>query len=145
MLRRCAVRRAGALGRENVGMSNRKCRESRHRRKPKVSSAMTIIGGLGVPKRNPAFELGIAMVSRLIFRPHTDVDGMTGNIRSSTLLDLMSVLLAWLSGKSGSGRKARAKVWKSCFDRKFDRRVSQEKSLRLLSVCTYRKPTQVGK
>jgi hypothetical protein len=52
-------------------MSNRKCRESRHRRKPKVSSAMAIIGGLGVPKRNPASELGIAMVSRLIFRPHT--------------------------------------------------------------------------
>ena len=34
-------------------MSNRKECENHSRRKPKVSSAMTIIGGLGVPKRNP--------------------------------------------------------------------------------------------
>jgi len=51
-------------------MSNRKICESQIRRKPKVSSAMAIIGGLGVPKRNHASERGIAMVSRLIFRPH---------------------------------------------------------------------------
>ena len=43
--RRCAVTRAGAMGGENVGMSNRKTRESRVRRKPEVSSAMSIIGG----------------------------------------------------------------------------------------------------
>ena len=64
---------AGAFRRENVGMSNRKWRENRHRRKPKVSSAMSIIGGLGVPKRNLACGLGIAMVSRLIFRPRLHI------------------------------------------------------------------------
>ncbi|MBI2065233.1 MAG: hypothetical protein HYT62_04230 [Candidatus Yanofskybacteria bacterium] len=46
----------GALGRENVGMSNRKSGERPDRRKSKVSSAMAIIGGLGVPKRNPALS-----------------------------------------------------------------------------------------
>ncbi len=60
---------AGALGSENAGMSNRKESENLSRRKSKVSSAMAIIGGLGAPKRNPAFGLGIAMDSRLIFRP----------------------------------------------------------------------------
>ena len=59
----------GASGRENVGMSNRKWRENRHRRKPEVSSAMAIIGGLGVPKCNLVFGQGITMDSRLIFRP----------------------------------------------------------------------------
>ena len=44
---------AGALGRENVGMSNRITSENEVRRKPKVSSAMSIIGGLGGPKDNP--------------------------------------------------------------------------------------------
>ena len=63
----------GAAGRENVGMSNHKWRENRHRRKPKVSSAMAIIGGLGVPKCNHAFGHGITMVSRLIFLPHIDI------------------------------------------------------------------------
>ena len=46
----------GAIGRENVGMSNRKTGERPVRRKPKVSSAMAIIGGLGVPKDNPALS-----------------------------------------------------------------------------------------
>ena len=50
-------------------MSNRKTSESLVRRKPEVSSAMAIIGGLGVPKDNRAFGHGILMVSRLIFRP----------------------------------------------------------------------------
>ena len=84
-------------------MSNRNCDENSQRRKSEVSSAMTIIGGLGGPKDNPAallpvyicffvklrlsnihdgnfklkiadilrvkVRLGIAMVSRLIFRP----------------------------------------------------------------------------
>ena len=63
------MKHAGALGGENVGMSNRKRGESPLRRKPKVSSAMSIIGGLGVPKDNPAFGLGRPMDSRLIFRP----------------------------------------------------------------------------
>lgn len=59
----------GALGRENVGMSNRNCDENSQRRKSKVSSAMAIIGGLGDPKDNRAFGHGRPMVSRLIFRP----------------------------------------------------------------------------
>ena len=60
---------AGALGRENVGMSNHKSPENGDRRKPEVSSAMTIIGGLGDPKDNYAFGHGRPMASRLIFRP----------------------------------------------------------------------------
>ena len=63
------MKHAGALGGENVGMSNRKSGESPDRRKPKVSSAMSIIGGLGVPKDNCAFGHGRPMDSRLIFRP----------------------------------------------------------------------------
>jgi len=47
------VKSTGALRRENVGMSNRNTPENGVRRKPEVSSAMTIIGGLGEPKRNP--------------------------------------------------------------------------------------------
>ena len=42
------MKSTGAMGRENVGMSNRNCDENSQRRKPEVSSAMTIIGGLGV-------------------------------------------------------------------------------------------------
>jgi hypothetical protein len=60
---------AGAIRRENVGMSNRNCDENSQRRKSKVSSAMSIIGGLGDPKGNRAFGHGRPMVSRLIFRP----------------------------------------------------------------------------
>ena len=45
LLRRSTVKSAGAMGGENVRMSNRKRRESRLRRKPEVSSAMSIIGG----------------------------------------------------------------------------------------------------
>ena len=63
------MKHAGALGGENVGMSNHKSGESPARRKPKVSSAMSIIGGLGVPKDNCAFGHGRPMDSRLIFRP----------------------------------------------------------------------------
>ena len=73
----------GALRRENVGMSNHKTGERPVRRKPKVSSAMAIIGGLGVPKCNPACEQGIMMDSRLIFRPRLCVYGMTGNKKPS--------------------------------------------------------------
>lgn len=48
--------RGGAHRGENVGMSNRNPGESPGRRKPKVSSAMAIIGGLGGPKDNPALS-----------------------------------------------------------------------------------------
>jgi len=43
------VRFGGAIGSENVGMSNRNSSESLLHRKPKVSLAMTIIQGLGGP------------------------------------------------------------------------------------------------
>ena len=74
---------AGALGRENVGMSNRKSGERPDSRKPKVSSAMAIIGGLGAPKDNLTLGYGKPMDSRLIFRPRLCVDGMTGNTKPS--------------------------------------------------------------
>ena len=64
------MKSAGAMGGENVGVSNRKTSEILVRRKPKVSSAMSIIGGLGNPKDNHAFGHGRPMVSRLIFLPH---------------------------------------------------------------------------
>ena len=44
------MRAAGALGRENVGMSNRKAGEKPALRKSKVSVAMAISHGLGGPK-----------------------------------------------------------------------------------------------
>ncbi len=44
------VRADGALGRENVGMSNHKSGEKPDPRKSKVSVAMAIIHGLGDPK-----------------------------------------------------------------------------------------------
>ncbi len=64
--------RSGALGGENARMSNRKWGENPHRRKPKVSSAMSITGGLGAPKDNRAYGHGRPMDSRLIFRPLCD-------------------------------------------------------------------------
>ena len=54
-------------------MSNHKRGETPRRRKPKVSSAMSITGGLGDAKDNRAFGRGKPMLSRLIFRPfHID-------------------------------------------------------------------------
>ena len=47
------VSRGGAIGSENVGMSNRNGSEILPHRKPKVSLAMTINQGLGGPKVNP--------------------------------------------------------------------------------------------
>ena len=46
------ARDGGASESENVGMSNRKSGEILGHRKPKVSSAMYIIGGLAGPKAN---------------------------------------------------------------------------------------------
>ena len=43
----------GALGRENVGLSNRIAGESPAHRKSKVSLAMVFNQGLGGPKANP--------------------------------------------------------------------------------------------
>ena len=47
------VSRAGATGRENVGMSNHNSDEISDHRKPKGSLAMSIIQGLGGPKATP--------------------------------------------------------------------------------------------
>ena len=44
-LRRCAVRHAGGIGRENADMSNDNAGENPARRKPKVSCAMLISAG----------------------------------------------------------------------------------------------------
>ena len=44
------VTKGGALGSENVGMSNHNAAEIAAHRKPKVSLAMKISQGLGVPK-----------------------------------------------------------------------------------------------
>ena len=95
------MKHAGALGGENVGMSNHKSGESPDRRKPKVSSAMSIIGGLGVPKDNCAFGHGRPMDSRLIFRPLCNADGETEKISQSELLDLRRWFPAVPFGKSG--------------------------------------------
>lgn len=45
-----SARASGALGRENVGMSNHNPPENGGPRKSKVSSAMEVNGGLGGPK-----------------------------------------------------------------------------------------------
>ena len=68
MQRRPTVKSTGALGRENVGMSNRKSCENQDRRKPEVSSAMSIIGGLGDPKRNPAVEEHLLLRNYLLLK-----------------------------------------------------------------------------
>ena len=47
------MRFGGAIGSENVGMSNRKGSEILPDRKPKVSLAMAINQGLGGPKPSP--------------------------------------------------------------------------------------------
>ena len=67
LLRSRIVRFGGAMGRENVGMSNRKKGERPFRRKPKLSLARTISQGLGVPNRRPE-RIG-GMDSQLIFWP----------------------------------------------------------------------------
>ncbi|OGN25122.1 MAG: hypothetical protein A2925_02695 [Candidatus Yanofskybacteria bacterium RIFCSPLOWO2_01_FULL_44_22] len=59
-------------------MSNRKIGERPIRRKPEVSSAMVIIGGLGVPKDNRTLGYGKPMDSRLIFRPRLHILGNNG-------------------------------------------------------------------
>ena len=57
----------GAIGSENVGMSNHNSGESPGLRKPKVFLAMAINQDLGGPK--PSAERPRVMDSRLIFRP----------------------------------------------------------------------------
>ena len=61
------VSRGGAIGSENVGMSNHNSGESPGLQKPKVFLAMAINQDLGGPK--PSAERPRVMDSRLIFRP----------------------------------------------------------------------------
>ena len=63
MLRSSIARLGGALGRENVGMSNRNAGERPAHRKPKVSLAMFIIQGLVGPKGKPRGELDGQLVN----------------------------------------------------------------------------------
>ncbi|HDH31584.1 MAG TPA: hypothetical protein ENH26_02305 [Candidatus Wolfebacteria bacterium] len=58
-----AVRRGGAYGRENVGMSNRNPAEKAGPRKSKVSSATDIGGGLGDPKAMAKAEVDGQLVN----------------------------------------------------------------------------------
>ena len=69
-------------------MSNRKWSENLHRRKPKVSSAMSITGGLGVPKDNRTYGCGRPMDSRLIFRPLLNDRWRDGENKSERIMDL---------------------------------------------------------
>jgi len=80
------VRAAGAFGRENVGTSNHKAGESPARRKPKVSSAMTINGGLVGPKAMVKAAVNGQRVN--IPAPPHGFDGETKICTSGALLDL---------------------------------------------------------
>ena len=127
------MRCAGAFRRENVGMSNRKTSESLVRRKPKVSSAMTIIGGLGVPKRNRAFGHGIAMVSRLIFRPHICIRRDDGEHNIRHLIGLVSFVCRMAVRKIRQQPQGAFGTDETSQDGS-DGRGSLEKSLRLMHM-----------
>ena len=74
------------LGRENVGMSNRKADEKSAPRKSKVSSATKIDGGLGDPKamaKAAAEGQSVNIPTRPLI-----IDGVTEKIR-------LSVLMVW--------------------------------------------------
>ena len=71
-----AVRRSGAFGRENVGMSNRKADEKSAPRKSKVSSATEIGGGLGGPKAMAKAEAEGQLVN-IPAHQYGDTDGGT--------------------------------------------------------------------
>ncbi len=88
------MRFGGAYGSENVGMSNHNRGEKPLRRKPKVSSAMVINGGLGVPKDNRTFGYGKPMDSRLIFRPLYIHRWSDGEHKLNPFIGLRSVLLS---------------------------------------------------
>ena len=122
------MKSAGALGRENVGMSNHKRGESPLRRKPKVSSAMSIIGGLGVPKDNCAFGHGRPMDSRLIFRPLRSVRRRDGVQYVGHIIGFVSRVLAYRVGKSARCRKANASIKAKAARLKSTKRASKKTS-----------------
>ncbi len=80
------MRGDGGLGRENVGMSNRKTGEKPVPRKSKVSSATVIDGGLGGPKAMAKAEAEGQPVN--IPAPQCFSDGVTRWSR-------LSVLMVW--------------------------------------------------
>ena len=87
LLRSSFVRKGGAVGSENVGMSNHNPDESSGHRKPKVSLAMSISQGLGGPKMNPKGVVDgqpVNIPALLYF--FTD---MTENWKLRVLLDLL--------------------------------------------------------
>ena len=78
------MRATGALGRENVGMSNRKSDEKSDPRKSKVSSATKIDGGLGGPKAM-AKAVADGQSVNIPTRP-LNIDGGTKKIKLSVLM-----------------------------------------------------------
>ena len=78
--------RTGAFRSENVGTSNRKAREIRARRKPKVSLAMVINQGLAGPKPM-AKAAGDGQPVNIPALPYSS-DGVTEEIKESALLNL---------------------------------------------------------
>ncbi len=78
------MRATGALGRENVGMSNRKADEKSAAQKSKVSSATKIDGGLGGPKamvKTAAKGKSVNIPTRPLI-----IDGVTKKIKLSALM-----------------------------------------------------------
>ena len=88
-----SARAGGALGSENVGMSNHIYNEKLYPRKSKVSVAMAINHGLGDPK---AMARAVAeQGSRLIFRPADIMRWSNGGNKIERLNGLASGALSW--------------------------------------------------
>ena len=79
------MRAAGAMGRENAGMSNRKIGEKPVPRKFKVSSATEIDGGLGGPKVMAKAATDGQLVN-IPVPPYSLSDGVTERSRFGILM-----------------------------------------------------------
>ena len=135
---------AGAFRRENVGMSNRKSGERPDRRKPKVSSAMAIIGGLGAPKRNPALGQGIAMDSRLIFRPLGTNRWSDRTQYAGRVIGFNVCNIRMQERQIPSAPQGKFKCCENCRKARSSKACLQEKLLRSLVSRTYRKSETGG-
>ena len=175
---------AGAFRRENVGMSNRKSGERPDRRKPKVSSAMAIIGGLGAPKRNPAhnehllllaihlivfarvggyyivnsvnyvehrssiagayYVRGIAMDSRLIFRPLGTNRWSDRTQYAGRVIGFNVCNIRMQERQIPSAPQGKFKCCENCRKARSSKACLQEKLLRSLVSRTYRKSETGG-
>lgn len=138
------MKHAGAMGRENAGMSNRKISESLVRRKPKVSSAMTIIGGLGVPKDNLAYERGMPMASRLIFRPRLCMRWDDGRHKIGRTIGCNVVRQRMPARQIRQGPQGTFETSKHRLRAESDRRALQEKSLSILNAEAHVPQTDTG-